>query len=77
MRLVQVLDRVRRAGSRDVGTVVSVSHLSLHAMVAWDASPKWLVAIHVADLLVVTQEPVGVPPEARPISVGAMAGGGR
>lgn len=76
MRRIQPGDRVRKSGSSECGTVISAWTWDRdRALVIWDHSSKWLVSVRASDLILVSKEPVGVPEEARPISIGAMAGG--
>jgi hypothetical protein len=77
---LRIGDRVRLRGSSDLGTVFAVPYTfrgELRAGVSWDAAPKWFASVAVSSLILVKTEPVGVPPEARPISVGALMRGSR
>lgn len=65
--------RVRLRGSGKVGTVFCVHGGVGTVGVIWDSAPHWVVTVPVSRLIVVTSEPVGVPPEARPHSVGGLA----
>lgn len=72
--------RVRLRGGADLGTTLSDPYVfrgQLQVGVVWDATPRWHETATVSYLVLVTHEPVGVPVEARPYSVGAMAGGVR
>lgn len=77
---LRIADRVRLRGSSALGTVFAVPYTFrsvLRVGVAWDAAPKWFASVAASSLVRVEHEPVGVPPEARPLSVGAMAGGSK
>jgi hypothetical protein len=68
--------RVRKHGSSLCGTVVSDNGTET-VRVIWDDMARWLVGCDRNILIVVESEPVGVPPEARPLSVGALKSGSR
>jgi len=74
-RLFNIGDRVRRRGSIELGTVFATPYTfrgRLKTAVTWDSSPKWVASIDCAKLARLESELVGVPPEARPVSVGAL-----
>lgn len=66
--------RVRFEGDSKCGTVLADTGTD-RVPVSWDAYPKYVLQASRDRLIVVESEPVGVPPEARPYSVGAMGGG--
>jgi hypothetical protein len=72
---LQIGTRVRLRGASGLGTVFAVPYVFRgirRAGVTWDSAPKWLATVDVSSLILVKTEPVGVPPEARPVSVGAL-----
>lgn len=80
MTPLRIGDRVRLRGSPLLGTVFAVPYTFRgveRAGVVWDATPKWVSSVAPSSLVRVARDPVGVPPEARPVSVGALAGGGK
>ncbi len=77
---LELSDRVRSRGGSSLGTVVAVPHDfrgERRVGVIWDHLPKWWASVALSSLVRVTREPVVVPPEARPISVGALKRGFR
>ncbi len=68
--------RVRKLNYSECGTVM-IDSGAASVGVAWDAWPKHVISCDRDRLIVVESEPVGVPPEARPLSVGALKGGSR
>jgi hypothetical protein len=75
VKALRISDRVRLRGSAALGTVFAVPYQFrgvLRVGVAWDVAPKWFASVAASSLVRVTREPVGVPLEARPLSVGAL-----
>ncbi len=68
--------RVRKRGQSLCGTVM-IDNGQETVGVIWDDMWRHVISCDRDILIVVESEPVGVPPEARPLSVGALKGGSR
>lgn len=68
--------RVRKTGQSLCGTVLIDSGKETVGVV-WDDMWKHVISCDRDILIVVESEPVGVPPEARPVSVGVLKDGNR
>jgi hypothetical protein len=68
--------RVRKHGQSLCGTVVGDDGAET-VRVIWDDMARWITPCDRNILIVVESEPVGVPEEARPLSVGALKAGSR
>lgn len=78
-RRLPIGTRVRLRGRSECATVFAVPYTfrgRRQVAVVWDHQPKFVLTVEVARLELVELESPTVPPEARPVSVGAMAGGG-
>jgi hypothetical protein len=64
--------RVRKHGQSLCGTVVGDDGEET-VRVIWDDMARWITRCDRDILIVVESEPVGVPEEARPYSVGALS----
>lgn len=77
---LRIGDRVRLLCTPFKGTVFAVPYEfrgDTRVGVVWDDMPKLHDSVSVGLLASAEPRPPTVPPEARPLSVGAMAGGGR
>lgn len=83
MIALRIGDRIRLRGSAEQTGAVAASPYTFRDVrrvgVIWDAFPGWIAVVSVSSLVRVRTKPAprDVVPEARPVSVGAMAGGGR